>query len=33
MELNTIYKPQLSKEKRDERRQKGLCYKYSLPGY
>jgi hypothetical protein len=33
MELDTAYRPQLSKKKQDEQRQKDLCYKYGLPGY
>jgi hypothetical protein len=34
IELDAAYrKPQLSKEKRDKRRQKGLYYEYGLPGY
>jgi hypothetical protein len=33
IELDAIYKPQLSKEKQDKRRQKGLYYKYSLLGH
>jgi hypothetical protein len=34
IELDAMYKkPQLSKEKRDKQRQKGLCYEYGLLGH
>jgi hypothetical protein len=33
MELDIVYRPYFSKEKRDKQYQKDLYYKYSLLGY